>query len=305
MKYTPLVLTVYNRPEHTKKTLDALARNALAKYTDLYIYSDGPKNSDDTGVYEVRKILKQVKGFKNVVVKESKKNNGLANSVISAVTEVVSKYGRVIVLEDDLVTQKYFLNVMNQMLDFYEEDKRIASVSAFRQSHRLSPVLQKEPSDVFFNIRPTSTGWGTWKNRWDKVDWDLRHIDRFLLDRRSQRDFNKGGKDLTNMLIKQLKGEIDSWAIRWTYYCFTNNLASVNTSLSYLDNTGHDSSGSHYKDESYFFQQIKVAEKKSLSLEPYNGMIDFEFLKKYYEYTSLGWTYVKRKLYSKLGILVK
>ncbi len=305
MKLAPILLTVYNRPTHTSAVLDYLRKNELAEKSHLYIYSDGNKGSWDLGaVNEVRKIINNVKGFKKVTVKQSKKNRGLANSIIKGVGEVLSEHNKVIVLEDDLLTQKYFLTVMNQMLDFYISEQRVAGVSAFRQSHRLSPNQGDRKNDVFFNVRPTSTGWGTWKDRWENVDWSVSDFKKFDENKALQRNFNKGGKDLTTLLRKQMNGEVDSWAIRWSYHCFKNGLVYVNTSLSYIDNIGHDDSGSHSKNETYFYRQVYMAGKKTLSLIEYDGTIDYSFLKKYYAYSALSWVYLKRKLYSNLGIKI-
>src|SRR3990167_9660533 len=106
----PIVLFVYNRLRHTRKTIEALKENYLAKDSDVFIFSDGPKNEiDKPGVEEVRNYVKTISGFRSVNVVEREKNLGLANSIISGVTEVVNKFGKVIVLEDDLVTSPYFL----------------------------------------------------------------------------------------------------------------------------------------------------------------------------------------------------
>jgi GT2 family glycosyltransferase len=110
MKLAPITLFVYNRLDHTIDTVMALQKNDLSKESELFIFSDGPKNKDDEKkVLAVRKYIKSIKGFKKVTIFESKKNKGLANSIISGVTKIINKYGRIIVLEDDIVTSKYFL----------------------------------------------------------------------------------------------------------------------------------------------------------------------------------------------------
>lgn len=306
VSYAPIMLTVFNRPEHAKKVLESLAKNELAKFSELYIYSDGPrKPEEEEKIKAVRDVLKNVKGFKKVTVVEAPKNKGLANSVITGVTDIVNKYGKVIVLEDDLLTQKYFLNVMNQMLDSYESDTRIAGVTAFMQTSRQVKLPKKYKEDIFFNIRPCSTGWGTWKNRWERVDWKVSDFKKFIQNRSIQKEFNKGGKDLTTMLKAKMEGKVDSWAIRWTYHVFKNNLAFVQTTKSYIDNIGYDASGINSKDETYFFRQNSLAEKKVLKLIPFKGNITWNIVKKYVAPYTFGWAYIKKKLYSKLGILIK
>ena len=122
MNLAPIILFVYNRPEHTKKTLESLKINELASESSLFIFSDGSKNENDKkSVDEVRKYISTISGFKEIKIILREKNLGLADSVISGVTEVIEKYGKAIVLEDDIVTSKYFLKFMNEALDFYED----------------------------------------------------------------------------------------------------------------------------------------------------------------------------------------
>ena len=105
MTVSPIVLFVCSRPEHTKQTLSALQKNDLASESELFIYSDAPKSEKaEKSVAEVRKLIKKIKGFKKVTVIEREKNWGLAASIIDGVTTLVNQYGKIIVLEDDLVT---------------------------------------------------------------------------------------------------------------------------------------------------------------------------------------------------------
>ena len=132
MNLAPIILFVYNRPEHTKKTLESLKINELASDSLLFIFSDGNKNENDRkSVEEVRNYISTISGFKEINIILREKNLGLADSVISGVAEVIEKYGKAIVLEDDIVTSKYFLKFMNEALDFYDADKKIYSISGY------------------------------------------------------------------------------------------------------------------------------------------------------------------------------
>ena len=154
MSYAPIVLFVYNRPEHTRQTLEALAANTLAQESDLFIYADGPKEDATEEQLErirkVRAIVRSQQGCKSVTVIESDTNKGLAASIILGVTETVNKYGRIIVLEDDIVTGKYFLEYMNTALKKYENEKQVWEITGFR-----SPVQGEGSSciPITFNTR--------------------------------------------------------------------------------------------------------------------------------------------------------
>ncbi|MDD4082332.1 MAG: glycosyltransferase [Sphaerochaetaceae bacterium] len=157
MGFAPIVLFVYSRLDHTKRTVEALKNNLLADESNLIIFSDAPKNEKSKkAVEEVRKYIHSIKGFKSVKIIERKNNVGLANSIIDGVTKVVNKYGKIIVLEDDLVTSKYFLNFMNDSLELYKNESKVISISGYTY-----PVGGL--AETFFIKGTDCWGWATWK----------------------------------------------------------------------------------------------------------------------------------------------
>ena len=239
----PIVLFVYNRLYHTQQTVEYLQKNDLAQQSKLFVFSDGPKNEEGRKtVEEVRAYLRTIDGFKNITITEREKNLGLANSVITGVTEVIDRFDKVVVMEDDLVSSRNFLSFINEALEFYKNDKRIFSVTGLNYPISI-PKTYKH--DVYLSYRESSWGWGTWRDRWDLADWEVKDFSEFLKDKRSQKLFNRGGDDLTNMLVSQMKGEIDSWAIRWCYAHFKNNAYCLGPVISKIQNIGIDGSGTH------------------------------------------------------------
>lgn len=239
----PIVLFVYNRPEHTQKTINALKKNELAKESELFIFSDGEKNQiDKKKVQEVREIINNINGFKNIKIYESKINNGLANSVIDGVTNIINEYGKVIVLEDDLITSKIFLRYMNRALNFYEDNKDIWSISGYNLPINIPKGYDH---DVYLSYRAHSWGWATWKDRWNEIDWKIKEFDQFLSNKQKQKLFNRAGNDMTRMLKKQINGQIDSWAIRWCYNQFKEDSYTIYPVKSKVKNIGMDGSGVH------------------------------------------------------------
>ncbi len=268
MTLTPIVLFTYNRPWHTRKTLDALNKNALAEKSKLFIFSDGFKGGEDKKeVQEVRKVIRGTKGFKDIEIIERDKNQGLANSVIDGVTEVVEEHGKVVVLEDDLITSPSFLEYMNSMLESYEDEKKVFSISGYNHPLSLMKIPKNYPYDIYFNPRAASWGWATWKDRWEKADWKVRDFNEFLKNKDLQKKFNQGGEDMSKMLIRQMNGEIDSWAIRWCHTHFKNNAYCVYPVVSYVDNIGYDGSGVHCgKTKRNKFKNDYLNRKKELIL---------------------------------------
>jgi len=241
MELAPIALFVYNRPKHVRMTVESLQKNNLAKDSELFIFSDGPKNSStEDDIEKVRVYLGSIKGFKKVHITERPINLGLSQSVISGVTEIVNKYGKIIVLEDDLVVSPYFLRFMNDGLSLYEDEEKIISICGY-----MYPIKIKNNRVVLFRI-PDCWGWATWKRGWDIFQPDGNSLLDQLNAKRMVRQFNLNGSyNFLGMLKKQNQGAIDSWVIRWYAASFLNNKLSVYPPKSLVNNIGFDFSGSN------------------------------------------------------------
>ena len=245
----PIIVFCYNRPEHLERTLDALSRNELANQSTLYIYCDGPKDgvSEEMRqkIADVRQVARKRQWCKEVHVVEAEMNKGLANSIISGVTDVVNQFGRVIVLEDDLITSPYFLKYMNNSLDLYESYHSVFSISAYN----FPPTKLQLPDDYCYDnyvcLRSCSWGWATWKDRWNKVDWSMDAFDQCKQNPNMLRALNRLGEDFAPMMQMQEDGLIDSWAMRFGFAHFVHHAIALWPCRSYVTNTGFDGSGVH------------------------------------------------------------
>jgi len=232
----PVVLFVYNRPNLTYQTLNNLKKNKLAEQTDLYIFSDGSKDVNQVEkVSEVRRLIKGIDGFKKVEIVASELNKGLSTSIITGVTQIIKEYGRVIVLEDDLLTSRNFLTYMNEALKYYESNNQIWSISGYSPNINF-PANYKR--DLYLVPRACSWGWATWENRWSLNDWSIRDYEDFKNNNEDRERFNLAGNDMAPMLDDQLKGIINSWAIRWCYNQFRHQSLTVYPRYSLVTNAG-------------------------------------------------------------------
>lgn len=249
----PVVVFVYNRADHAQTTLNHLRENILADKSDLYIYCDNAKNENaQKGVDAVRAMVDDFakhSGFKNVTVIKAAQNKGLAASIIGGAGEILEKYGRIIVVEDDLITSKDFLTYMNNALDFYESNPNIWSVSGYTFPLK---SLQNYPHDIYMSPRGNSWGWATWKDRFDKVDWDVSDFEEFIHNPARIKHFNEGGPDMTDMLSRQVHGKINSWAIRWCYQESKENMFTVYPKESRVRNIGCDNTGTNCVDSGLY-----------------------------------------------------
>ena len=185
MSLAPIVLFVYNRPWHTQQTVEALKKNELAEQSELFIYCDEAKDeSRRNSVDEVRRYIEKIDGFKKLTVTKRNKNWGLADSIIDGVTTIVNKYGKIIVLEDDLVTSPYFLRYMNDALEFYKDKNKVMHISGY-----VFPIENNDLEDTYF-IKPASCwGWSTWDRAWGKFKKDSEYFIK-IFDNKMIKDFN-------------------------------------------------------------------------------------------------------------------
>lgn len=245
----PIILFTYNRPWHTEQTLNALMQNKMADESRLFIFCDGPKinatKEQRHEIEEVRKVVRSKQWCKEVHVIESETNKGLANSIIDGVNELIEKYGKVIVLEDDLVTSPYFLRYMNEALFFYENYPAVFSISANRPPINKMEIPADYEYDVFVCLRSYSTGWATWQSRWQLVDWSLTTFEETLKHPYQIQALNRAGEDMAKLLLMQRDGKIDSWAMRFGFAHFMNHAVAILPCNSYVDNIGFDGTGTH------------------------------------------------------------
>ena len=242
----PIALFVYNRPEHTRRTLKFLQQNLLADESRLFIFSDAAATpADEANVKEVRELIKTVSGFRKVEVVERSTNFGLAASIIDGVSRLVKQYRQVIVFEDDLISSPYTLQYFNDALRQYENDQQVMHIGAYM--YPLKPGADDKAClpETFFYRAATSWGWATWERAWDHFEPD---IDKLISQFNSKkiRDFSIDG---TMNFWKQMRefkaGKNNSWAIRWYASIFLKGGLTLNPAESLINNIGHDGSGVH------------------------------------------------------------
>lgn len=258
----PIVLFAYNRPWHLEQTLESLKNNPLSQKSILYCFSDAARTEAEVGnVRRVREILQNLQGFQEIHIVEREKNYGLASSVIAGVSEVMKKHQKAIVLEDDLLLTPNFLDFMNDCLRQYEHSPQIFSISAY-----LPPISVKDlQEDVFLFPRCASWGWASWQNRWEQADWQVKDFNDFIKNKKIRREFEQGGNDMTAMLLKQQKGIVQSWAIRWAYTHFRKKAFAVYPKYTKVKNIGLDGSGTNFN-----AQNISTKYKTQLRTHSYS-----------------------------------
>lgn len=293
MKYSPILLFVFNRPNHVRRTVEALQKNTLAAESILYIYSDAARIPEqEEAVQEVRKYIHSVNGFKEINIIERNENWGLARSIIDGVTTRIKEYGRVIVLEDDLITAPYFLQFMNDALETYKDEEKVGHIQGcdFTQDTSLP--------DTFLIKWTGSWGWATWERAWKHFNPDGKALLKELESRKLTYTFDFNGKyGYTRMLRRQIEGKNNSWAIRWNASLFLKDILSLNVGKSLVQNEGFDGSGTNcggggLYSSNLFMNKIEV-KKISPAVENMNARQAYV---RYYARTNSFWAKAIRRI---------
>lgn len=245
----PVVMFAYNRLYHARKTLEALANNTLAKHTKLYIYLDAAPNEEaKVAVQEVRNYFHNYKkhnkkSFSEITIIERKKNYGLTRNIIGGITDILDRFNRVIVFEDDLISGPYTLEYFNRTLDMYEDKEDVWHITAWNY-----PANFNTNKDVYFQPYMYCWGWATWKDRWNKFDKKLNPKAIFS-DYTEQNiyKFNKDGKDDLQWSIVQyvMNDPYKTWDIYWYGTIFNSNGLCACPKESLIRNIGNDYSGTN------------------------------------------------------------
>jgi hypothetical protein len=257
MSPAPIALFIYKRAAHLRRTLESLAACPEASRSALHIFADAPKFPEHAeAVAEARAVAHAAAGFASVTIIEQGENWGLARSIIGGVTDMCEKYGRVIVVEDDLVVGRDFLRFLNEGLDRYAEDERVMQISGYA-----FPVDVCDVPGPYFLPQTCSWGWATWARAWAHFDSEMSTFSKIANDRQSQRRFNlDGAYDYWGMAQDQRRGVVDSWAIRWQLSLFGRDGVALYPEISLVENAGVDGTGTHGAGQKTF--QRKIADNE-------------------------------------------
>lgn len=238
--FAPIALFVYNRPDHARRTIRFLQKNFLAEESRLFIFSDAAKEGEEENVRAVRDLIENIEGFKSVEVIKRPHNFGLAKSVIDGVSRLNHEYGKVIVLEDDVITSPHLLQYFNESLIKYQNTNQVMHITAY-----MYPLKANNLPETFFLRIASSQAWATWDRAWKFFEPDIDTLMR-QFNKESRYAFEvEGAMNFWKHMVHYKLGKNNSWAIRWYASVFLNKGLSLNPAVSLIDNIGHDGSGVH------------------------------------------------------------
>jgi hypothetical protein len=258
-RQSPIVVFGFNRPVHLRQTLAALSENFGAGESDLIIFIDGPRDTNDAALIQacVEASNDFVDRFRSFKLVQGPSNQGLAKSIISGISAVLEKYPTVIVVEDDLVTSPLFLDFINRGLNRYANDQEVASIHGF-----VTP-FKKPLSEPFFMRGADCWGWGTWRDRWELFNPNGQELLDQLESRELLKEFDlDSAYPFSGMLKDQIAGKNNSWAIRWHASIFLQNKLTLYPARTYVVNIGFDGSGTHTGHTSIYDSALSLVQQQ-------------------------------------------
>lgn len=300
----PIGITVYNRPVETEETLKNLLKISKGDLT-LYIFSDSWSNPEQKeSVLKTRSVIqKYAKQFRECKTFLAKERKNLGNSVIDAVSYVLSKHETIIFLEDDIIISSAFLKYMNDALIKYKDCKQVGSIAGYFLPAHTFNFPNNYQYDLFFSRRPSSWGWATWRDRWEKADWSMSELETLLGSTKLKKKLALAGQDILPMLIAQRDGKINSWAVRWMYHLCMHDLLTVTPRMSYVNNIGFNGKGIHSKTTDYYkFSHTELSENPTPTI-PEKIELDAKIDKAIQKFYSRGLRYYIGKFLQKAGLI--
>ena len=291
----PIVLFIYNRPEHTRRTLEALNKNIGADRSALYVFADGPKENASAAdlllINQTRDVIKEKSWCQKVNLITRGNNMALEDNVIDGVSDVINRHGKAIILEDDILTAPYFLKYCNDALTIYENTKQIFSINGF-----MFPIDFQAKTETFLcPVATSSWGWATWADRWNLFETDPVYVNEIATDTWLKSRFNVGADNKVIMLK-----HMHTWDIRWYYTAFIRNGLGLFTTKSLVQNIGFDGSGTHPGNEN-LFQEIYTAPVPLV----YQDAINLKHYAKMLNYVKPDPVSLKQRIKNRIKILLK
>lgn len=229
----PIAVFAYDRVDKLSNMMSTLEACRGFSESPIFIYVDGPKGAADrASVDSVRRLVDGLRS-PNISSFFRNENLGLRRSIFAGVTEVVRKYGRVVVLEDDLVLAPIALDYFNNALDRYESMHRVWSVAGYM--YDVSALRNREATLALPFAHPW--GWATWLRAWQQFALDNRPTERQLNSGSFRAAFDMDGLyPFTAQLRNSIEGRVDSWFIHWYYTIFQCGGVSIFPPRRVLDN---------------------------------------------------------------------
>lgn len=289
----PIGVSTYGRLQHLQRTITALQKNTLAQESELFVFSDAPRLGDEDRVAAVRKYLRKIDGFKEVHVIERTENSRVVNNR-GGMRMLLDQFGKMIFLEEDVVTAPGFLSFMNQALTTYRNNDKVFAITGY-----CPPIDARKyiSSDAFLLQTCNFWGFAIWKERYDQVSMQTPSCEVFktILNPFSLASYMRIGSDMPHLFLLDAQGIIDAGDIKFAFEMWKKGSYLLIPTFSLSMSIGLDGTGVHCGMERKYDTEMSsdVSGRFKLPREP---ELNNALVAKYRDFRSEGRTYNWLKL---------
>ncbi|CAM2829866.1 hypothetical protein [Rariglobus hedericola] len=229
----PVLLVIFNRPEHAAQTFARIRASRPAK---LFIHADGPRVSrpgEDKRCLLARQATEEIDWPCEVHRLYRDQNLGCGPGVSSAITWFFEHVEEGIILEDDCLPHPAFFTFCALMLSRHRDNDRIMHVagSGLALDSVASPTIHLLPFPLIW-------GWATWRRAWShyqfklpsesEVEATIRHYNHTASERSYWR----------TTFIATRTGAINTWDYQWVLALWRQGGLAVTPSFGLVSNEG-------------------------------------------------------------------
>jgi hypothetical protein len=239
---TPILLTIFNRPDSTKKVLEKIRE---ARPTRLYVSADGPRPDrpdDKITCAAARALIDEIDWNCKVIKNYGATNLGCKLGPVSGINWFFSQVEAGIILEDDCVPSISFFNFAGELLKKYKNEERIMHISG---NNFLFGKIKIE-DDYYFSLIPNSWGWATWRRAWQKFDVSATDLPDFIREKKIEKIFSS--RLAQKRFISFFKQALESksiWDYLWAYAILKNGGLCINPRVNLVSNIGFAPDATH------------------------------------------------------------
>lgn len=181
MIHTPILLIAFNRPDHTRRVLEAIMS---AQPQDLYVFQDGARECngrDAVRCEEVREVIEALTSGRGSAIHTfySGGNLGCGPGPAAALDWFFENEEIGIVLEDDAVPHPDFFHFAEELLLKYKDDQSVCAIGSMNVDTR----KWGSGSYYFSMMNRNLCAWATWRRAWERFDLRMLDVSRHELSK--------------------------------------------------------------------------------------------------------------------------
>lgn len=244
----PVALIIFNRPDATKKVIEALRS---AKIRKLFVVADGPRIDfpDDINLcMRARHVIDEIDWPCEVTRRFLEKNIGCGHGPSQGLDWIFQQTDRCIILEDDCIPSPSFFPYCNELLEKFKDDKRVMMVSG--NNHLLGNLKFKD--SYCFSVHTQTHGWATWARAWNEFDfyisdWPSIRSLSWLSNYLGNKKYAKKWITIFDQAHEEARANprCSFWDFQWTFACWKNSALNIIPSINLVSNIGYGEDATH------------------------------------------------------------